>query len=519
MLPEDERPPAPLAAGTVVAERYRVGKKLGEGAMGSVYYAEHVTVGRPVAIKVLSHHWTSNPAMLERFRKEARAASAAGHPGIVEVFDAGELPDKRPYLAMEYLAGRDLWQLLSEDRPLEVGRACRLMQAVARALAAAHDVGIVHRDLKAENVMVVGEGADERIKVVDFGIAAGTDLSKYATTPGTVIGTPAYMAPEQAAGVKATPAFDIYAIGILLFELVAGRMPFEADSPLELLAIKATQPAPSIATFREGLPAELVALVDESIALDPADRPASAADVARRLQAVLDGLGAASEPKAVLLSRPGPVPPRPSPKGWYIAAGLALLVVATVGWFWPPTAEAPGTPATARAIEESPPAPPAVAPIPAPEPDTPLAEEEAVLADDDGPVPPPDPEAIAAAQREAQQRGAATSSPPDTPGSAEDAVEPVAAPPPRAPAGPSERECSRARDAARDARRSHLWSAVLTHTKDRRCWSGDRSERKRLRVQSLLETGDFEACVRLGRGASDSETKKRVALCERKQGQ
>src|SRR5690606_27632113 len=150
-----------IAAGTIVADRYRIERSLGRGGMGVVYLAEHLRVGRKVAIKVLSHERSNHDVVANRFREEARADSAAGHPNIVEVFDAGELPDGRLFLVMEYLVGRSFYDAIVEDGPMPVERACKIVRDIARAVKAAHDVGIIHRDLKPDNVMLVARSDGE----------------------------------------------------------------------------------------------------------------------------------------------------------------------------------------------------------------------------------------------------------------------------------------------------------------------------------------------------------------------
>ncbi|HET6585894.1 MAG TPA: serine/threonine-protein kinase, partial [Nannocystaceae bacterium] len=175
---------AALAAGTVVAGRYRVLDALGSGAMGTVYLAEHLAIGRRVALKVVAAGWSKSTAVTRRFRAEARAASAIGHPNIVEVLDADELPDGRPFIVMELLDGRDLLALLRREGPLPWVRVCQLGARIAHALHAAHEIGIVHRDLKAENVMLISGPNGEVVKVLDFGIAVTiTEGAERATRP------------------------------------------------------------------------------------------------------------------------------------------------------------------------------------------------------------------------------------------------------------------------------------------------------------------------------------------------
>ena len=281
-----------IQPGTIIADRYCVVSRIGRGGMGTVYLGEHTTVGRRVAIKVLTHQWSRSELVAKRFRAEARAASAAGHHNIIEVFDAGTLPDGRLYLVMEYLTGRNLYDEIQELGTLAVGRACRIIRYVARAIRAAHDVGIIHRDLKPDNVMFVPlpEGEGETVKVLDFGISAGAERVEgeaRLTIPGHALGTPEYMAPEQAKGKDATELFDIYALGVMLFECLVGEPPFVSNNLVEIMARKATERAPSLKDKRPDLPKNLVKLVDDCLEIDPSMRPQSAREFLNRLEEVI----------------------------------------------------------------------------------------------------------------------------------------------------------------------------------------------------------------------------------------
>ncbi len=236
-----------IASNTIVADRYRIESPIGVGGMGTVYLAEHVTVGRKVAVKVLTHEWSQHEVVARRFKEEARAASAAGHPNIVEVFDAGQLPDGRLYLVMEHLTGHSLFEEIRQQAPFSVVRACRVIRDVARAIRAAHGQGIIHRDLKPDNIMLVRRGEEERVKVLDFGISASASRAEEEarlTLPGHALGTPEYMAPEQGRGRPPTPQFDVYAIGVILYEMLAGEPPFVSENIVEVHARKATEPPP-----------------------------------------------------------------------------------------------------------------------------------------------------------------------------------------------------------------------------------------------------------------------------------
>jgi len=282
-----------IPPGTIIAQRYRIAEPLGRGGMGTVYLAEHVTVGRKVAIKVLTHEWSEHEVVARRFKEEARAASAAGHPNIIEVFDAGELPDGRLFIVMEFLTGRSLYEELVEVGPLDVLRACRIIRDVARAVRAAHGVGIIHRDLKPDNIMLVNRGEGEMVKVLDFGISASADRTpeeQRLTIPGHALGTPEYMAPEQSKGRPPTEQFDIYALGVMLYEALAGEPPFVSENVVEVLARKATEPPPRLDMRRGGLPPPLVELVHACIEVDPARRPPSAEAFLSVLEPIVSAL-------------------------------------------------------------------------------------------------------------------------------------------------------------------------------------------------------------------------------------
>ncbi|MFV8753224.1 serine/threonine-protein kinase [Nannocystaceae bacterium ST9] len=284
-----------IEPGTVIADRYRVLSRLGRGGMGYVYLGEHVTVGRSVAIKVLTFDWSRSNAVAQRFRAEARAASAAGHPNIIEVFDAGELPDGRLYLVMEFLTGRNLYEEVQVNGRMPVPRACHVMRDVGRAIRAAHEVGIIHRDLKPDNVMLVERGYNEGelVKVLDFGISASAQRNedeKRLTVVGQALGTPEYMAPEQAKGRDANEGFDIYAMGVMFFELLTGDPPFHGLNVLEIVTRKTSEPAPSVGSLRGDLPRDLIKLVDDCLAIDPANRPRTAQIFLARLEDVLRAL-------------------------------------------------------------------------------------------------------------------------------------------------------------------------------------------------------------------------------------
>ena len=231
----------------------------------------------------------------------ARAASDTSHPNIAQVFDAGRLPDGRLFLVTELLVGRSMFEEIGERGYLPVLRAARVLRDVARAVRAAHQAGQIHRDLKAENVMLVPlpDGDGEAVQVLDFGIAAWAEAEARKTNPGAFVATPEYMAPEQVQGKPATPLFDIYALGVMLFEALVGEPPFGGSNGAFILKSKVSRPAPSLGQKLPGMPRRLVELVDDCLLMDPALRPQSAREFLVRIDEVLRTLQRLSGPTPI----------------------------------------------------------------------------------------------------------------------------------------------------------------------------------------------------------------------------
>ena len=293
--------------GHVVGERYQVQRRIGGGGMGEVYLARHVLMGRPSALKVLNRTLMQDPDAITRMSREATNASRISHPNVCAVYDFGLTGDGLVFLAMEYVEGRTLSSLLEEGGALPLCRAARLMAQCAAGLQAAHDLGIVHRDLKPDNIMVVTGGEEETVKLVDFGIAkaiAGDDGvgGQGVTRSGFIVGTPEYMSPEQLAGAPLDARSDQYSLGLVFYQMITGRLPFEGDSLRGSLAKRLTDPPRplSAANPGEGFPAGLEESVRRALSRDPGSRHAS-------VQAFADSVAraAAGGPAPVPSGAPG----------------------------------------------------------------------------------------------------------------------------------------------------------------------------------------------------------------------
>jgi len=329
-----------FAPGDAIGD-YQVEAVLGRGAMGTVYAAVHPVIERRVAIKVLRPEMSAREEIVWRFIHEARAVNRIRHPGIVDVFGYGTTHDECAYLVMERLDGETLGSELRRGR-VPLARACELLGAIADALAAAHAAGVVHRDLKPDNVFLVGAG---RIKLLDFGLAklALPDAPIELTARGQALGTPAYMAPEQARGIAIDSRADVYSLGALAFELFTGQPPFPGDNAVEVMLDHVTLEPPRPRSLAPALPALADTLVLAMLAKDPAQRPPLA-----EVRAQLARIAAAATR-----------PPR-----WWLPLGAALLVLVGAAVAWgvlhvpPPEAGAEVCPAPAPPVSRATPPPP-----------------------------------------------------------------------------------------------------------------------------------------------------------------
>jgi eukaryotic-like serine/threonine-protein kinase len=305
-------------AETLIAGRYRLDELLGRGGMSEVWAATDLELGRRVALKLLAPNEDN-----ARFEREARAFAALGHPNVTQLYDYGE-SDGRPFMVLEYLAGGSLEELLRTSGALEDADTHRIASEIAAGLAHAHDRGVVHRDLKPSNVLFDEEG---RAKLADFGIARMAVGEGTLTEAGTVLGTAAYISPEQAAGLPATPASDVYSFGVLLFRMLTGTLPFVSEDPLALVVAHRDEPPPLVTELRPDAPPALAATADAALAKDPSTRPADGATLLDGLAGSALALAPDTEATRVM---PGVRPPRrrPSFGRALVVALLALLAFA-----------------------------------------------------------------------------------------------------------------------------------------------------------------------------------------------
>ena len=282
----------PLVGQTV--GHYRVERLLDSGGMGKVFQGIHPAIERRVAIKVLHEEFRDQPSVVDRFLAEARSVNRIHHPNVVEVFDFGVLPDGRPYMVLEFLQGEHLGHYLQRVGAVSIQEMLFFAYHVAAGLEAAHAAGIIHRDLKPENIYVTSEGQGPSVKLLDFGIAKliRTDGAREMTATGVMIGTPAYMSPEQAMGHhrKVGPASDIYSMGIILYELLSGRLPFDGDNEYDMLLRRFTNPPVPLTTRLPGFPDGIWRVIERTLASSPAHRPQSAAGLYEELAQAVQAL-------------------------------------------------------------------------------------------------------------------------------------------------------------------------------------------------------------------------------------
>src|SRR3954454_19230737 len=347
--------------GRTFDKRYVIKRKLGSGGMADVYLAEDQELGRMVALKLLDARHASDEQFVERFRREAQSAAGLNHPNIVSIFDRG-YAEGTYYIAMEYLDGRTLKELLVKNGPTPIPIAIDYARQIIGAIAFAHRNGIVHRDIKPHNIVV---GSDGRLKVTDFGIARSG--ASQMTEAGSIVGTAQYLSPEQARGAPVDPRSDLYSLGIVLYEMLTGKVPFTGDTPVEIAMKHLSQVPEPPSKQRSEVPHDLDAVVMRALSKEPDQRYGSTeemdADLARvargvavsqktedAMTQVLAGAGIAAAPTAI--TRPRGVTPPPAPPAYrpptpyydyeeppssrriwpWLLALLAILVAGAGGW-------------------------------------------------------------------------------------------------------------------------------------------------------------------------------------------
>jgi serine/threonine protein kinase len=341
--------PTELAPGLIVAHRYRIVAKLGSGAMGAVFLAEHIELGRRVALKTIHHHLLGSPEAVARFEREALASARIDHPNVVAANDVVRLDDGSPVLVLEYVQGRSLAKRLTDDGPPPIGITVSLLEALSGALVEAHEAGIVHRDLKPDNLLLVERpGVPVTLKILDFGIAklvgeAGATMAAGApgTQLGLVYGTPRYMAPEQAIGQQVDARVDLYAVGVIAYELLSGHVPFDGD---DLMAIVTKQLTKTPSPLPRHVPPALAAVVAKLLAPHANERFSSATELSAALRSIAAGM--ASSPSVDEMStasfqaplrasmQSAPIQPRAKRRGPLVVAAVAALVIMlATGWF------------------------------------------------------------------------------------------------------------------------------------------------------------------------------------------
>jgi serine/threonine-protein kinase len=293
--------------GLRIADRYELTRRIAGGGMGEVWAARDVLLDREVAVKLLRREYVDDPGFVERFRAEARHAASLSHPGIAAVYDYGEV-DGSAYLVMELVPGQPLSSIIAERGPLSAAEVVPLLQQAAMALQAAHAAGLVHRDVKPGNLLVTPDG---QVKITDFGIARAGGQAPLTRT-GEVMGTAQYLAPEQAMGRTATASSDVYSLGVVAYEALAGRRPFDADNPVAVAMSQVNDAPPSLPPT---VPPAVAAVVLQALAKDPDERPHTASDLADSLGRAMRGqpLGEQAPPTQPVTRATPPAPFTPAP--------------------------------------------------------------------------------------------------------------------------------------------------------------------------------------------------------------
>lgn len=279
--------------GTVLDGRYRLDKLIGEGGMGDVYRATHIHIDTEFAVKLLKPDFVANQTAIKRFRLEAKAAGRIHHPNAVRVTDFGVTPERIVYLVMELVQGQSLRSLMRNEKRLDYLRTVNIVRQICGAVDAAHRGGVIHRDLKPDNILIEKVHDTERVKVLDFGIAKlkETKTDAFLTQAGTIIGTPQYMSPEQCQGKNLDPASDIYSIGILLYEMLSGAVPFDGESVLQVVYDQLHAPPRHLRELSPNLPEPLAQVVMRALEKEPAERQSTAIELSDELKQAVEMAG------------------------------------------------------------------------------------------------------------------------------------------------------------------------------------------------------------------------------------
>jgi eukaryotic-like serine/threonine-protein kinase len=374
--------------GRTIAGKYAIESRVGQGAMGAVYRARQTTLGTTLALKVLHQQLAGEPMFAARFLREAQAASRVDHPSSMRVVDFGEEPDGLLYIAMEYVDGKTLAQIIDEDGPLPVARIVDIACQTLAALAVAHDIGVIHRDIKPENIMVI-EGQDDEgrthdiVKVCDFGVAKlleGGARGPSVTAEGLVIGTPEYMSPEQAQGEKLDARSDIYAMGVLLFHLMTGKVPFDSSTAFGTAFMHVNDEPTRPRLLNPSVDSRLEAICLKAMRKRPEDRHASARELRTELRALVGhddvsaGAGDIAQGPLATGSLLQQIEGRPRRAGLVVAAVVVAACAGAVAIMFPrigappPPLQEPVQSAnvTSGVLPTSKPTPPALAEAPPP---------------------------------------------------------------------------------------------------------------------------------------------------------
>jgi eukaryotic-like serine/threonine-protein kinase len=338
---------------SLIDNRYELGDLLGSGGMAEVYLAHDEVLGRDIALKLLKDRYSGDEEFVERFRREARSAAALASPYIVPIFDRGETGDGMYYIAMEYVPGGTLKDRIGNRGVLPPRTATEVALQTAEALHVAHQRGVIHRDVKPDNILFADSEQDfEHVKVVDFGIARAAEATTISH-PGDILGSVRYMSPEQASGDRVGPASDLYSLGVVLYEMLTGAVPFTVDTPADVPKKHAAQIPRHPSEVNHGIPESMDAIVMRLLTRDPDGRYESAAELIEELRRVRDGLPPVARSQeeattAALATPPAPTSPQPTPGGMrparrrlLLIAGIAIVaVLGAVGWSVLPDASA-----------------------------------------------------------------------------------------------------------------------------------------------------------------------------------